>query len=81
MFSMTRYHILLNLREKTMVFWTLAFPLLLGCFFYFGIGGVDEASQFQEIPVAVVDTDENFTVYEGISEISRPSLYGIWMRR
>ena len=74
---MTRYHILLNLREKTMVFWTLAFPLLLGCFFYFGIGGVDEASQFQEIPVAVVDTDENFTEFiEGVSgEISRPSLW------
>src|SRR5699024_3875963 len=30
MWSMTRYHILLNLREKAMVFWTLAFPLLLG---------------------------------------------------
>ena len=23
------------------------------CFFYFGIGGVDEASKFQAIPVAV----------------------------
>ena len=77
MFSMTRYHILLNLREKTMVFWTLAFPLLLGCFFYFGIGGVDEASQFQEIPVAVVDTDENFTEFiEGVSGEFLDPVYG-----
>lgn len=60
MFSMTKYHVLLNLREKTMVFWTLAFPLLLGVFFYFGIGGVDEASAFQAIPVAVIQ-DEDVT--------------------
>lgn len=54
MFSMIKYHLVLNLRERTMVFWTLAFPLLLGIFFYFGLGGIDEASAFDTIPVAVV---------------------------
>ena len=55
MFSMIKYHFILNLREKTMVFWTLAFPILLGTFFYFGIGGIDDSYQFQPIPVAVVE--------------------------
>lgn len=52
--SMTKYHISLNLREKTMVFWTLAFPLLLGLFFFFGLGGIDDSEQFSAIPVAVL---------------------------
>lgn len=57
MFSMIKYHLVLNLRERTMVFWTLAFPLLLGIFFYFGLGGIDEASAFDMIPVAVVQNE------------------------
>lgn len=57
MADMVKYHLILNLRERTMVFWTLAFPLLLGVFFYFGIGGIDEASQFDAIPVAVAADD------------------------
>ncbi len=57
MFSMIKYHLVLNLRERTMVFWTLAFPLLLGIFFYFGLGGIDEASAFDTIPVAVVQNE------------------------
>ena len=56
MFSMIKYHLVLNLRERTMVFWTLAFPLLLGIF-YFGLGGIDEASAFDTIPVAVVQNE------------------------
>lgn len=58
MLSMIRYHFILNLRERTVVFWTLAFPILLGCFFYVGIGGVDEASKFDVIPVAVVGREK-----------------------
>lgn len=57
MFSMIKYHLVLNLRERTMVFWTLAFPLLLGIFFCFGLGGIDEASAFDTIPVAVVQNE------------------------
>lgn len=61
MFSMIKYHLVLNLRERTMVFWTLAFPLLLGIFFYFGLGGIDEASAFDTIPVAVVQNKTEST--------------------
>ena len=67
MFSMIKYHLVLNLRERTMVFWTLAFPLRLGIFFYFGLGGIDEASAFDMIPVAVVQ-NETESVDSSISE-------------
>ena len=69
MFSMTKYHILLNLRERTMVFWTLAFPLLLGTFFYFGLGGIDAASQFEPVPVAVLREAETDTNTEDTAQI------------
>ena len=69
MFSMTKYHILLNLRERTMVFWTLAFPLLLGTFFYFGLGGIDAASQFEPVPVAVLREAETDTNTEDAAQI------------
>ena len=59
MFFMTKNHLILNLREKSMVFWTLAFPILLATLFYFGIGGVDESAKFDAIPVAVVEEDES----------------------
>ena len=59
MFSMTKYHLILNIRERTMAFWTLAFPILLGLFFYFGIGGVDEASKFEPVPVAMTGFEES----------------------
>ena len=57
MLSMIRYHLILNLRERTMVFWTLAFPLVLGIFFYFGIGGIDDSMKFDPIPVAVIEKE------------------------
>ena len=82
MFSMIRYHLILNLRERIMVFWTLAFPLLLGTFFYFGIGGIDESAKFDTIPVAVLEEggteNESFLDFmDGISgEVTRP-IYGL----
>ena len=68
MFSMTKYHLILNIRERTMAFWTLAFPILLGLFFYFGIGGVDEASKFEAVPVAMTGFENAEESVEGIPD-------------
>ena len=78
MFSMIRYHLILNLRERTMVFWTLAFPILLGTFFYFGIGGIDASNQFEPIPAAVIGLhgDEN-AEQPGKQEIFQEFLDGV----
>ena len=38
------------LRQKSMIFWSLAFPLILGMLFYFMFGGIEDLEQFQKVP-------------------------------
>lgn len=58
MLRTTWYNILLTFRERTLIFWTLAFPIILGCLFKFALGGIDDAYTFEAIPVAVVELDK-----------------------
>lgn len=46
------------LRNKSMLFWTLAFPFILGTFFQIALGNIGESYIFEPIPIAVVDNDE-----------------------
>lgn len=46
------------LKNKGMLFWTLAFPFILGTFFQIALGNVDEAYELKTIPIAVVDNEE-----------------------
>ncbi len=52
MLQLFRYRILSLLREKTTVFWSIAFALILGTFFYFAFSGLGE--DLKSISVAVV---------------------------
>lgn len=58
MLRTTWYNILLTFRERTLIFWTLAFPIILGCLFKFALGGIDDSYTFEAIPVAVVEIDK-----------------------
>ncbi|HBT95045.1 MAG TPA: ABC transporter permease [Coriobacteriia bacterium] len=49
--------LLTTLREKSVVFWTIAFPLLLGTLFFAMFSNIDEANDFDPIPVAIVEND------------------------
>lgn len=46
------------LRNKSMLFWTLAFPFILGTFFQIALGNIDEAFELETIPIAIVNNDE-----------------------
>ena len=53
------------LREKSLVFWTLIFPLVLGTFFNLAFSNLASAEKFEPIKIAVIDNkefreDENF---------------------
>lgn len=64
------YHIFKNrlkciIRDKTMIFWTLAFPLILATFFNLALSNIDSHEMFNSIDIAVVKNeayqkDENF---------------------
>lgn len=52
MLQLFRYRILSLLREKTTIFWSIAFALILATFFYFAFSGLGE--DLTSISVAVV---------------------------
>lgn len=56
------YQIKRMLRSKSMLFWMLAFPVILGTLFYNMFGGISELTRFEEIPVGILaaEEDKNF---------------------
>ena len=56
MLHLLKYSFLSKIRNFNIVFWPLVFPLVLGTFFYFAFGNINEAD-FQTVPVAVVKED------------------------
>lgn len=47
------------LKTKEVIFWTMAFPLLLGTLFYVSFGTADVDDKFSKIPVGIVWNEEN----------------------
>ena len=62
------------MRNKSQVFWCLAFPILLGTMFHFAFGGLSADEQFSAIPVAVVlnDTKNNDIITDMLDTLSAP---------
>lgn len=53
------------MRERGLVFWTLAFPIILGTLFYFSFGGL-EASGFTPAKVVVINESQENTDFVNI---------------
>lgn len=47
------------LKTKELVFWTIAFPIVLGTLFYVSFGTIDTDDRFSKIPVGVVWNEED----------------------
>ena len=65
-----KYRMKTMLRQKTLIFWSLAFPLILGMLFYFMFSGINDLEQFQKVPVGVLKGDalpeEFVTLLKGV---------------
>lgn len=74
------YRLKTLLRSRSVVFWTLMFPLVLATFFKLAFGGLAEMDQFSAIEVAVVDNafyqeDQGFqAALKSLQEGSTPLL-------
>ncbi len=68
MFHLIKYNCLIKLRSFELVFWPLAFPMLLGLLFYFSFGSMD-ADDFRTVPVSVVIKEENAAFETFLDEI------------
>ena len=53
MLHLIKYNILVKLRNFNMTFWPLVFPLILGTFFFFAFGHLNDAD-FETVQVALV---------------------------
>ena len=76
MLHLLKYSFLSKVRNFNIIFWPLVFPLVLGTFFYFAFGNINEAD-FQTVPVAVVNKDTAdtfFLTYLDQVEKSSPDL-------
>ena len=59
MLHLIKYNILVKLRNFNMTFWPLVFPLILGTFFFFAFGNLNDAD-FETVQVALVrETTDN----------------------
>lgn len=65
MIHLIRYSFLSKLRNFNVIFWPLVFPVILGTFFYFAFGNLNEAD-FETVSVGIVkeeQTDEVFLFF------------------
>lgn len=63
-----------SIRAKDMIFWTWIFPILIATLFFFALGDIDKAEQFNVINAAVVDNDayrQNEYFNKALDEVSK----------
>ena len=68
-----KYSFKVLIRNKGLIFWTFAFPILLGLFFYLAFSDIENKETFKQIDIAVVENKEfqNDEFYkEAIKELS-----------
>ena len=54
-----KYTLKILLKNRMLIFWTFAFPILLGLFFNMAFSGIEESESFSALDIAVVN-DDNF---------------------
>ena len=68
-----KYSFKVLIRNKGLIFWTFAFPILLGLFFYLAFSDIENKETFKQIDIAVIENKEfqNDEFYkEAIKELS-----------
>lgn len=55
---LVKYRIRQTVRMKSLMFWALAFPILLGTFFYISFGSADTKENMAQIPAVAVEDQE-----------------------
>lgn len=68
------YELKQSLRVKEIIFWNLAFPIILSTLFFLTVSNIDSSDVVKEIPVAVQD-QELWDILEGIEVDSGAKLY------
>lgn len=65
-----KYALITLLKDKMLIFWTLAFPLILGTFFNMAFSDIESSEKVDIIPIAVVEETENDGLKNAIISLS-----------
>lgn len=79
-----RYRIKILLNNKSLIFWTLFFPIILGSLFYVALANIGKSEVFHSIDIAVINNeefnnDENFkaSIYAASDESSSDKMFNL----
>lgn len=53
-----KYNLKTLFKSKALIFWTYAFPLILGTFFYLAFHDIEKNETFKAIPIAIINNEE-----------------------
>ena len=67
MFSIYKYELISGFRSKDVIFWLVAFPIILGTLFQFAFGNIEATDTGMYIPVAVI-SNQSSSLYEVFNE-------------
>ncbi|MDE5539460.1 MAG: ABC transporter permease, partial [Bacilli bacterium] len=62
-----KYAFLTLLKNKMLIFWTFAFPIIMGVFFYMAFSNIENSEKLDIIDIAIVDND-NFNNSQAFKE-------------
>lgn len=71
-----KYALKTLLKNKSLIFWTFAFPLILATFFYMAFSNINDSEKISIINIAIVDNDEfkNSEIFKtAFEELSNPT--------
>ena len=68
MFHVFKNQLIITLRSKSLIFWTLLFPIILGTFFSLAFSNLYSDEIFEPIDIAVVN-DENYNLQTDFKQI------------
>lgn len=69
-----KYSLKILLRNKALIFWTFAFPIILGLFFNLAFQNIEKKEQLQVIDIAIInsnDYNDNKIVKESLNELTK----------
>lgn len=68
-------------KNKMLLFWTYAFPLILGTFFYMAFSNIENSEKLDIIPIALVETEktnkEYKEIFKSLSEEDENQIFSI----
>lgn len=69
-----KYSLRILLRNKALIFWTFAFPIILGLFFNLAFQNIEKNEQLQVIDLAIINSNDynnNKIVKESLTELTK----------